>query len=226
MNMRMRIMADFAEVSRDIKTFRSNIRDDIAAVASVSKDRVVIRSVAKGSVIVDFILTETLNAGEPVALVAANALQAKVTQPASWSPTLRPIMEKGVEMERPEPAIMRWSQVQQIKEEAEGTRVRFMPALATWKPPSDCVCQANASAGITTGCAQHHAISPAWCLVVSNCTSAQPGSWGMWVQCNQIGGSSNKATTWRLPASGSSLCTISFVTAFLALSFSLHAATE
>lgn len=222
----MRIKADFAEVSSDIKTFRLNIRDEIAAVASVSKDRVVIRSIAKGSVVVDFILTETLNVGEPVALVAANTLQAKVTQPASWSPTLRPIMEKGVEMERPEPAIMRWSQVQEIKEETEGTRVRFVPALLTWKPPADCVCQADASAGITTGCAEHHAIKPAWCLVSSNCTSARPGSWGMWVQCNQVGGSSPvKATTWRLPASGSTLCTFSFLTILLAVS-SLHAATE
>lgn len=222
----MKISADFAEVSQDIKTFRSNIRDGIAAAAGVSKERVVIESIKQGSIIVEFILTESKDAGEPVALVAADALKVKIQQPASWAPELRSIMEKGVAMDPAAPTIMSSAEINVLKESAEGTSVRFLPPLATWKPPADCICQGKSSAGISSGCAQHHGIGPAWCVVVSNCTSAQPGSWGIWVMCNQISGSSNQGEgRAKLPGiSGSTTWTVNFLMAFLALSLQNAAA--
>eukprot|EP00930_Biecheleria_cincta_P048233 TRINITY_DN33585_c0_g1_i1.p1 TRINITY_DN33585_c0_g1~~TRINITY_DN33585_c0_g1_i1.p1 ORF type:complete len:524 (+),score=49.98 TRINITY_DN33585_c0_g1_i1:58-1572(+) len=224
---RMKISANFAEVSQDIKAFKSSIRDGIAVAAGVSKERVVIESITQGSIIVDFILTESVSSGEPVAFVAADALKDKIQQPASWAPTLRPLMEKGVAMDRPEPAIMSSTQIQQLKDSTEGTSVRFLPALATWKPPADCNCQGNSTAGISSGCAQHHGVGPAWCLVVSNCTSAQPGSWGTWVMCNQVGGSSYLYQGRQSPPgiSGTTLQNVTFLMAFLALSL-LNAATD
>jgi len=177
---RFRINADFSEVATDIEGFKSDFKKDVAQASGVSEDRIVIDSVAKGSVIVNFFIKEGTASDDVSSSVASTLFKEKIsTGTVDWSPSLTNVMADGAELEAMATRTMSSESLEALTS-TSGMTVMLTP-LDGWSPPLGCSCVL--APGITDGCAEHKSVSPPWCLADANCPDAEAGSWGEFVWC-------------------------------------------
>eukprot|EP00913_Durusdinium_trenchii_P017039 g16024.t1 len=96
---RLRIAADFSNAAKDIDAFRENFRSGVAEVAGISKERVMVRGITKGSIIVDFMVTAAETMSDTSAAAAIQEVERKVSEPNAWPNSLSTLMAAGATVE-------------------------------------------------------------------------------------------------------------------------------
>lgn len=180
---RLRIASDFDSMARDVDSFREGFREGMAAAGGISKDRILVRSITKGSIVVDFIVTGAQQIGDVSAAAALQDVEAKLTNPSYlWPTVLRPMMAEGASVEAKATKTMDKEQLDAMAV-LSGSGTVFMTPEAGYVAPSGCSCVAGE--GISFGCANHKSLSPPWCLVASGCRESLEGAMGAWAFCVQ-----------------------------------------
>jgi len=192
---RLRINADFSQVAGDIEGFKSNLSLALSQSAGVDDDRVLVRSIFQGSVIVDLIMLDRpagAESVEPAAAVAVQTLEAKLEQKSiTWPPPLQAVMAGGASIEAKAIRTMPMSSLEALKRSGDATIYRT--PIPGWSPPVGCSCVEGL--GVTSGCAEHKQVKPPWCLVNAECQEAMGGSWGIWAWCRESSTSSGREQT-------------------------------
>ncbi|CAE7224155.1 adt-2 [Symbiodinium natans] len=177
---RVRIPANFEEASRDIDGFRSSFKTGVAEAAGISEDRVIVREISQGSIVVDFVVVGARKPDERAASMAVQEVETKMRDATySWPASIQTIMASGAQVESRATRDMDQEQLDTMAVQASGTV--FLTPVADYAAPEGCSCVAGA--GVTAGCANHKSLSPPWCLVAYGCTSGMEGAQGAWAWC-------------------------------------------
>lgn len=178
----MRIASDFSNAARDIDTFRESFRQGMADAAGISKDRIIVNSITRGSIVVDFLVRGAEQMGEISAAQAVQDLEIRLEdQTYSWPAVLRPMMAEGASVQAKKTTTMNQAELDAMVVLSSGSNTVFLTPEAGFAAPPGCSCVAGD--GITAGCAKHKGISPAWCLVASGCRESMEGVLGPWAFC-------------------------------------------
>lgn len=181
---RLRIAADFSNAAKDIDAFRENFRSGVAEVAGISKERVMVRGITKGSIIVDFMVTAAETMSDTSAAAAIQEVERKVSEPNAWPNSLSTLMAAGATVEAKAVREIQKDEIQAMAIMSSGAV--FLTPLAGYAPPLGCSCRRGD--GVTAGCANHKSLSPPWCLVDSACPQSQQGVQGTWAWCETTDG--------------------------------------
>jgi len=177
---RVRISADFAEASRDLDGFRSGFRKGVADAGGISEDRVIVREISQGSIVVDFVVVGARTPDESAASMAVQEVENKMRDATySWPSAIQTVMASGVTVESRATRDMDQEQLDVMAMQTSGTV--FMTPLDGYRAPADCSCVEGA--GVTAGCAKHKGLSPPWCLVAFDCSARMEGAQGAWAWC-------------------------------------------
>lgn len=182
----MRLAADFSHAAEDIDTFREAFRQGMADAAGISKDRIIVSLISRGSIIVDFLVSAAQGSqGSQGEITAAQAVQDLETrlgdQSYLWPAVLRPMMAEGASVQAKKTTTMNQEELDAMVVLSTGSNTVFLTPEAGFGAPPGCSCVAGD--GITAGCAKHKGMSPAWCLVASGCGESMEGASGPWAFC-------------------------------------------
>lgn len=179
----MRLAADFSHAAGDIDTFREAFRQGMADAAGISKDRIIVSLISRGSIIVDFLVSGAQGSqGEISAAQAVQELETRLgDQSYLWPAVLRPMMAEGASVQAKKTTTMNQEELDAMVVLSTGSNTVFLTPEAGFGAPPGCSCVAGD--GITAGCAKHKGMSPAWCLVASGCGESMEGALGPWAFC-------------------------------------------
>lgn len=170
---RLRFDSSFSDVANNLDDFGQGLERSLAEAAGIEQSRIVVFSIAPGSIIVDFYIFEAASESSPIAAVAAVTLQGKLRPP--WFARTASIVSKVI---------------RQVPVESTGDSTLWhsktagivLQPLSGFAPPSGCACISGN--GISAGCANHRGLGPAWCRVEQPCKSSfSSSSRGHWVFC-------------------------------------------
>ncbi|CAJ1364986.1 unnamed protein product [Effrenium voratum] len=183
---RVRMASDFSKAGSDIDGFKESFRAGVAEAGGISEDRVVVRSITKGSIIVDFIIAAAANAELLPASIAFKEFEDKLSdQTHVWPSSLQSIMAEGITVEASAAREMDTEELQSVMKQSANSATVFLTPVAGYSPPAGCACVHGE--GITNGCAKHKGVSPPWCLVAYGCPSRLEGANGDWAWCQGEG---------------------------------------
>lgn len=174
---RLRFDANFSEVASDLDGFGQRLQRSLAQAAGIEQNRVVVFSIAPGSIIVNFYIFEATSQSSPSAAVAAVTLQGKIAG-IYWDAPLAPLMRTASIISK---APRRVPMAKMAGHNSKTTEMLLQP-LSGFVPPRGCFCVSGEA--ISAGCADHRGLGPAWCRVAQPCKSSfLSTSRGHWVFC-------------------------------------------